>query len=118
MAADAKKDEAPTVRDLVLEALKQSAYFIHQVHWLHGRFPLGVYDDVPGLCKAVTRVEIAGNDYSLTPGRYVGVAAAAEGDEEDFAELMREIHDELAELNEKAGVLAARIAGNFEELLG
>ena len=70
------------------------------------------------MLKAVTRAEIAGNDYSLTPGRYVGVAAAAEGDEEDFAERMREIQDELAELNEKAGVLAARIAGNFEELLG
>ena len=48
----------------------------------------------------------------------MGSAAAADGDEEDFAERMREIHDELAELNEKAGVLAARIAGNFEELLG
>ena len=29
-----------------------------------------------------------------------------------------EIHDELAELNDTAVQLAARIAGNFEELLG
>ena len=29
-----------------------------------------------------------------------------------------EIHDELAELNDKAVELAARIAGYFEELLG
>jgi type I restriction enzyme M protein len=118
LAADSKKNEAPTVRDAVLDALKQAAYFIHQVHWLHSRFPDGVFDAVPGLCKAVTLEEVAANDYSLTPGRYVGVAAAAADDEDDFIEKLREIHDELAELNDKAVELAGRIAGNFEELLG
>ena len=118
LAADAKKNEDPTVRDLVLDALKQAAYFIHQVHWLHRRFPQGAFEDVPGLCKAVTIDEIAANDYSLTPGRYVGVAAAAAEDEDDFAEKLREIHDELAELNDKAVELAGRIACNFEALLG
>lgn len=117
-AADAKKNEEPTVRDAVLEALKQAAYFIHQVHWLHSRFPQALFDEVPGLCKAVTIDEIAANDWSLTPGRYVGVAAAAAEDEDDFAEKLREIHDELAELNDKAVELAGRIASNFEELLG
>lgn len=118
LAADSKKNEAPTVRDAVLDALKQAAYFIHQVHWLHSRFPDGVFTDVPGLCKAVTLEEIAANDYSLTPGRYVGVAAAAADDEDDFVEKLREIHDELADLNDNAVELAGRIAGNFEELLG
>jgi type I restriction enzyme M protein len=118
LVADAKKNEDPTVRDAVLDALKQAAYFIHQVHWLHGRFPRGLFEDVPGLCKAVTMDEIAANDYSLTPGRYVGVAAAAAEDEDDFVEKLREIHDELAELNDKAVELAGRIASNFEELLG
>jgi type I restriction enzyme M protein len=118
LAADGKKNEDPTVRDAVLDALKQTAYNIGQVHWLHSRFPQGVFDDVPGLCKAVTLDDIAANDYSLTPGRYVGVAAAAAEDEDDFAEKLREIHDELAELNDKAVELAGRIAGNFEELLG
>ena len=118
LAADARKNEDPTVRDAVLDALKQAAYFIHQVHWLHSRFPQGWFQDVPGLCKAVTIDEIAANDWSLTPGRYVGVAAAAEDDEDDFAEKLREIHDELAELNDKAVELAGRIARNFEELMG
>ena len=68
--------------------------------------------------QAVTIDEIAANDYSLTPGRYVGVAAVAAEDEDDFTEKLREIHDELAELNEKAVELAGRIASNFEELLG
>ena len=117
LAADARKNEAPTARDAVLEALKQAVYFIHQGHWLHSRFPDAVFDDVSGLCKAVTLDDIAANDYSLTPGRYVGVAAADEDDEEDFAERLREIHDELAELNDKAVELAGRIARNLEELL-
>jgi type I restriction enzyme M protein len=118
LAADAKKIEPATVRDEVLQALKLAVYFIHQVHWLHSRFPDGVYDDVPGLCKAVTVDDIAANDWSLTPGRYVGAAAGGiEDDEEEFAEKLREIHDELAELNDKAVDLAGRIARNFEELL-
>ncbi|MDH0382371.1 type I restriction-modification system subunit M [Comamonas aquatica] len=117
-AADVKKHEAPTVRDLALEAPKQAAYFIQQVHKLHSYFPDGYYADVPGLCKAVTREEIAANDYSLTPGRYVGVAAVQdEVDEDAFAEQLREIHEELAGLNDKAVELAARISGNVMELL-
>ncbi|MEN1579722.1 N-6 DNA methylase [Pseudomonas aeruginosa] len=125
LAADTKKDEKLTVRDAVLEALKRSVYFIYQVHWLHSRFPDGCFVDVLGLCKAVpvgddeTKPEgsIAANDYSLTPGRYVGVAPASADDEEDFAEKLCEIHDELTELNDKAAQLAERIASSFEELL-
>ncbi|MGV0984386.1 MAG: N-6 DNA methylase [Limnohabitans sp.] len=118
LTADAKKNEDPTVRDAVLDALKQAAYFIYQVHWLHSRFPDGVFDAVPGLCKSITLEEIAANDYSLTPGRYVGVAAAAEEDEDDFVETLRGIHAELADLNDKAAELTGRITSNFQELLG
>ncbi|CBL44326.1 Type I restriction-modification system DNA methyltransferase subunit [gamma proteobacterium HdN1] len=117
LAADAKKNEAPTVRDAALDALKQAAYFIHQVHWLHSRFPQALFEDVAGLCKAVSIEDIAASDYSLTPGRYVGVAAAVEDDEDDFADKLRAIHEELAELNDKAVELAGRIASNFEELV-
>ena len=116
LAADAKKNEATTVRDVALDALRQASYFIHQGHWLHSRFPDALFTDVPGLCKAVSRSEIAENDYSLTPGRYVGVATISEDNEDDFVESMRAIHDELAELNEKAAELSASIARNFEEI--
>jgi type I restriction enzyme M protein len=117
LPADSKKNEAPTARDAALDACKQASYFIHQVHWLHSRFPDALFDDVAGLCRSVTLDEIAANDYSLTPGRYVGVAAAAAEDADDFAEQLREIHSELAELNDKAVELAGRIAVNFEALL-
>lgn len=118
LAADTKKNEAPTVRDDVLDALKQAAYFIHQVHWLHSRFPEGRFADVPGLCRTVTTIEIASNDYSLTPGRYVGTAPDLTGDDDDFEQTLRDIHEELMELNDKAVELAGRIGRNFEVLLG
>lgn len=121
LVADTKKNEAPTVRDAVLGAFKQAVYFIHQGHWLHSRFPSGTFVNVPGLCKAVP-IEgengIAANDYSLTPGRYVGMTPSDAEDDEDFAEKLREIHDELAELNDKAVELAGQIASNLEVLLG
>lgn len=117
LAADQNRREEATVRDLALEALKRTSYFIAQAHWLLSRFPDGVFVDVPGLCAAVTRERIKQNDWSLTPGRYVGVAPIIEDDEEGFVDRMRTIHDELAELNERASELAATISANFEELL-
>ena len=39
------------------------------------------YADVKGFCKSATLEEIKQNDYVLTPGRYVGVAAQEEDDE-------------------------------------
>ena len=116
-AADQKKDEEPTIRDLALEGLKQAAYFIGQVHWLHHRFPDAVYADVPGLCKSVDRAAIATSDYSLTPGRYVGIAPPADDDDDDFQERLAEIHTELDELNEKTVLLAEQIRVNFTEFM-
>jgi type I restriction enzyme M protein len=117
IAADQKKEEEPTIRDLVLEVLKQAAYFIGQVHWLHHRFPDAAYADVPGLCKSVSRADIVASDYSLTPGRYVGVAPPADADDDDFQERLAEIHTELDELNEKTVLLAEQIRANFTELM-
>lgn len=116
-AADLKKEEEPTVHDLALEALKQAAYFISQTHWLHHRFPKAIYSDVLGLCRAVSCADIVASDYSLTPGRYVGVTAQLEEDEEDFLERLTEIHTELEELNEKTILLAEQIRTNFAELM-
>ncbi|WP_235661618.1 hypothetical protein [Pseudomonas savastanoi] len=116
---DVKKREKHTVRDLAVEAFKRAGYFIAQGHWLLSRFPDGVYVDVPGLCAVISRAAIAANDYSLTPGRYVGVALGVEDDDEGeaFRERMKEIHSELAELNDKAAQLANRIQLAFSELI-
>ena len=66
--------------------------------------------------KLVARTEIEAHDWSLTPGRYVGVAPEAEDEDFDFEEAMRSIHIDLNGLNEEAAELAARIGRNFKEL--
>ena len=51
----------------------------------------------------------------MTPGAYVGVAAA-EDDGVDFAERMHEIHAELLTLQEQSNELMMKISANFKEL--
>ncbi|MBR6586425.1 MAG: N-6 DNA methylase [Kiritimatiellae bacterium] len=85
--------------------------------WLEERFPDGRYRDVEGLVKAVSLDEIAANDWSLTPGRYVGVAETDDNDE-DFAEKFASLHEELRTLNAEAAKLAKKIDANFKELMG
>lgn len=116
---DKQKREKPTVRDQSIETLKQAQYFIKQGCWLLSRFPEGEYCDVAGLCKSVTRVEIAEQDYSLTPGRYVGVALNSDENdsEEGFINRIKEIHNELDELNSKAMELSLLIKQNILEYL-
>ncbi len=97
------------------EAADRVLYFDKELHWLTSRFPEGQYRDVPGLCKVATRADIAANDYSLTAGRYVGVAAQAD-DGFDFEERMAEIKMELADLDREAAVLAGTIQEHLKEL--
>lgn len=114
---DVKKRDQPTVRDRGVESFKRASYFIAQGHWLFSRFPSGRYEDVSGLCKAVSRDEVKANDYSLTPGRYVGASVGFKDEEdgEKFIERMREIHSELEELNSQSAELARRIQTSFAE---
>jgi type I restriction enzyme M protein len=107
-----------TARRDAVEQLKQAAYFHRQVVWLQDRFPEAKLADVPGLVKLVDRKEIEAADWSLTPGRYVGVAPAEQDDDFDFDAALRDIHMEIASLNEEAVELAAKIQANFERLGG
>jgi type I restriction enzyme M protein len=95
--------------------LHQTEYFYKQAHWLRSRFPEGVYTDVEGLCKVVTQAEIAAKDWSLSPGRYVGVDTTPDEDF-DYEERLKEIHIELEGLNEEAISLAKIISENFKTL--
>jgi len=99
-----------------VEQLKQVRYFWRQAHWLTERFPEAELCDVEGVVRLVDRAEIEANDWSLTPGRYVGVAPEEEDEDFDFEETLRDIHVELEDLNLEAARLAATIKKNFEEL--
>ncbi len=98
-----------------VNALHQTRECIRNADWLQERFPDAVLRDVEGLVKLVRRREIEENDWSLSPGRYVGVAPE-EDEDFDFEETMRSIHVELKSLNEEAAELAERISRNFETL--
>ncbi len=95
--------------------IDQVLYFNKEAHWLVSRFPKSEYADIAGLCKVVTKEEIATNDYSLTAGRYVGVAPIIDEDF-DYEERMAEIKVELQSLNEEAIGLATQIQLNLTEL--
>lgn len=103
-------------RRAAVEQLKHTAYFHRQITWLQDRFPKAEMQPVPGLCRVVTRQDIEAADWSLTPGRYVGVAPPEVDADFDFAQAIQEIHAELAALNTEAAQLAATIQKNLEEL--
>ena len=103
-------------RKQAVEQLKLAVYFHRQIHWLQERFPEAEMAAVPGLCRVVSRAEIEAADWSLTPGRYVGVAPAEVDEDFDFEQKIKDIHLELADLNREAVELAAKIQENFEEL--
>lgn len=107
--------ELEALKGNISEQFKQFAYFRREASWLLSRFPKGEYADVPGLCKIVSQSKIARNDYSLTPGRYVGVAPQDDGDF-DYEERMAEIKVELQNLNDEAKQLAQTIQNNLNEL--
>ena len=96
--------------------LHETEYYWKQAHWLTTRFPDGVYTDVEGLCKVVTQADIEAKDWSLSPGRYVGVDATVD-DGIDYEERLNEIHIELEGLNEEAAKLAALISENFKTIV-
>ena len=103
-------------RKAAVDQLKQPSYFHRQIVWLQDRSPDAEMRAVPGLVKLVDRKEVEGADWSLTPGRYIGVAPVEEDEDFDFDETLRDIHTELADLNKEAVVLAAKILENFEEM--
>ncbi len=96
--------------------MKHAAYFHRQVAWLQDRFPKAELEAVPGLVKLVGRKEIEAADWSLTPGRYVGVAPLEEDEDFDFEQTLLDIHTELGDLNKEAAELAVRIQQNIEQL--
>lgn len=88
-----------------------------QIDWLLERWPEGKYQDVIGLCK-VAKLEgedgIIDQDYSLNPGRYVGVVIEDDGmTEEEFAETIKTDYTKLKVLNTEAEKLITEIEKNM-----
>jgi type I restriction enzyme M protein len=75
----------------------------------------GEYADVAGFCRAATVDEIRTHGHVLTPGRYVG-AAAAEEDDEPFDQKMRRLTATLREQQAEGARLDDTIRTNLKAL--
>lgn len=80
------------------------------------QFPDSSYCDIKGLCKVATINEIESQGWSLNPGRYVGVEEQ-EDNYGDFAKRLKELNDELVNLNSEANKLEEKISHNISQLL-
>jgi type I restriction enzyme M protein len=99
--------------------VKNAEIYYQHIHWLQERFPNAQYEDVTGLCKLATFEETKEQDYSLNPGRYVGVVIEEDDkSEEEFIAELLVMNDELTNLNSLAQNLENVIAHNIQQLAG
>lgn len=102
--------------------IKTKEYYLEQIAWLNERFPDGKYCDVIGLCK-VAKLDgedgIAEQDYSLNPGRYVGVSIEDDGlSADEFKKRILDLNTEFKNLSKQSVELEKLIQDNIKELFG
>ena len=106
------------LEELHKEVKNAEIYYLH-IHWLQERFPKAEYEDVTGLCKLASPADVKEQDYSLNPGRYVGVVIEEDGkSEEEFIEELLAMNEELAQLNKDAWEIGSVITSNAKQLVG
>lgn len=97
-------------------------YWKSQIEWLSERFPDGKYQDVIGLCKVVRIDEeegISEQDYSLNPGRYVGVVIKDDGlTDEEFKSDLKDIKKAYKKLSDESNQASDELDKIFNELIG
>jgi type I restriction enzyme M protein len=118
-ATDRKTKALKAALDALHTEVKNAEIFYQHIHWLQERFPKAEYDDVTGLCKLATPAEVKEQEYSLNPGRHVGVVIEEDGKtEEEFISEVVTLDDQLAKLNGAALRLEVTIASNIKTLTG
>ena len=118
-SGDRKTKALKTALEALHSAIKETELWFTHIQWLQERFPKAQYEDITGLCKLATRAEVAEQDWSLNPGRYVGVVIEEDGKtEEEFISGLLEMNEELARLNAEARILESVIDKNVVLLAG
>lgn len=114
-ATDRRTKALKTALEELHQEVKNAEIYYQHIHWLQERFPNAEYEDVTGLCKLASPKEVEEQDYSLNPGRYVGVVIEEDGkSEEEFIAELLAMNGELDQLNEDAKKLEATIANNIQ----
>lgn len=118
-ATDKKTKALKTALEALHEEVKSAESCYRHIHWLQERFPKAEYEDVTGLCKLASPAEVKEQDYSLSPGRYVGVVIEEDGKtEEAFVSELLAMNEELKSLNDVASGLETVINHNILQLAG
>lgn len=116
--ADRKTKALKTALEALHAEVKTAELWFGHIRWLQERFPDAAYEDVTGLCKLATPTEVKEQDYSLNPGRYVGVVIEEDGKtEEEFIDELSALSDQLEGLNKSATDLQRVVAKNVGLLL-
>jgi len=87
-----------------------------QIELLRSSFEKRHFDDIQGLCKISSIKDIESEDWSLNPGRYVGIKEYVEK-AHNFEEYLQELNEELIKLNNEAKILEKEIYSNITQLL-
>lgn len=117
-AIDRRTKALKTALEELHQEVKNAEVYYQHIHWLQERFPKAEYEDVTGLCKLATPEEVKEQDYSLNPGRYVGVVIEEDGKtEEEFIGEVFILNSELELLNSKAAQLEQVISENVRKLM-
>ena len=103
VAPDRKTKALKSALEELHKEVKNADIFYRHIHWLQERFPTAEYEDVIGLCKLASPAEVEEQEYSLNPGRYVGVVMEEDRktEEEFIAELLY-LTEQLETLNREA----------------
>jgi type I restriction enzyme M protein len=116
--ADRATKQLKTALEALHAEVKTAESAFAHIHWLQERFPEAKYEDVTGLCKLADLEEIKEQDYSLNPGRYVGVVIEEDGKtEEEFIEEIESMKLELEKLAKDTHKLHATIVRNLDSML-
>lgn len=91
------------IRELTDAEILEISGIYHK--WLKGKN----YKDIKGFCKSATIDEIRTTDYSLVPGRYVGIDDSNKQSKEEVEAEIKKVKQELKELMTKGKNLDAKI---------
>jgi type I restriction enzyme M protein len=116
---DRKTKALKTALEELHKETKNAESFYQHIRWLQERFPKAEYENVVGLCKLAAPADLKEQEYSLNPGRYVGVVIENDGKtEEEFISEILSFGSEIATLSASAAKLQETISANIKVITG